>query len=430
MFGTLAGTAGRTGAADGNGREVGFSIPQGLAVDSARNVYVADSLNHAIRKITPSGVVTTVAGIAGQRGSADGAVGVATFNQPASVAVDSANNLYVADQGSSTIRKISPSGIVTTLAGSATQPGAKDGRGEAAQFNQPTGVTVDGAGNVYVADRANCTIRKITADGLVTTLAGQAGVNGSSDGLGNGAQFAQPQSVAVDAAGNIFVADSANHTIRKISPAGEVKTLAGHAGVSGTSDGLGVAALFTSPRGIVADEAGNVYVADTKNNTLRKISASGEVTTIGGTVVSAGSADGAGNHATFNQPTGVAINAWGDLYVADTGNNTIREGYVFYPEPAITGLSSTRQVLAPGQDFTLSVAAAGIGPLSFQWYHNGRPIPGATGTSIKETAANYSANGEYAVAVTDDLGTNQKTFHVGVGSAVTQVDTEQSKSAL
>src|SRR6185369_8851347 len=151
MFDTLAGTAGSLGANDGNGREAGFSVPQGLAVDSARNVYVADSLNHTIRKITPSGVVTTVAGTSGQSGSVDGAGRAALFNHPVSVAVDAANTIYVADQGSSTIRKISSAGVVTTLAGKANQAGSHDGQGEIAQFNNPKGVAVDGAGNVYVA---------------------------------------------------------------------------------------------------------------------------------------------------------------------------------------------------------------------------------------------------------------------------------------
>ena len=430
MFATLAGTAGSSGASDGNGRDAGFSIPQGLAVDGARNVYVADSLNHTIRKITPAGVVSTLAGTAGHRGSMDGTGSAAAFDHPASVAVDTAGNLYVADQGSSTIRKISLAGVVTTLAGNAHQTGSNDGSGVTALFNNPCGVAVDGAGNVYVADSANHTIRKITPDGEVTTLAGLAGRRGSNNGLGHRAQFAHPRSLTVDVAGNVYVADSANHTIRKITSAGEVTTLAGIAGASGASDGLAHAALFTSPSGVAADAAGNVYVADTSNHTIRKISSAGEVTTIAGALINAGSVDGEGRTALFNQPRGVAVNAWGDIYVADSGNHTIREGYVFHPAPVITGLSASKQVLTPGQSFELSVSATGTGPLSYQWYHAGRPIPGATAATISHHAVSFGENGDYSVAVTDDLGTNQKSLAVGVASAVTQVQTEQNQSAL
>ena len=430
MFATLAGIAGSPGANDGNGRDAGFSIPQGLTVDGARNVYVADSRNHTIRKITPAGVVSTLAGTAGQSGSADGIGHSAAFDHPASVAVDAAGNVYVADQGNSTIRKISPAGAVTTLAGSAQHVGSNDGVGGIARFNNPLGVAVDHAGNVYVADSANHTIRKVTPAGEVTTLAGQTGHSGSSDGLGCRAQFAHPRSLSVDAAGNVLVADSANHTIRTITPAGEVTTLAGRAGVSGASDGLARAALFTSPSGVAADAAGNVYVADTNNHTIRKISSTGKVTTIAGAFINAGSADGEGCAALFNQPGAVAVNAWGDIYVADTGNHTIREGYVFHPAPIVTGLSAAKQVLAPGQGFSLSVSATGTGPLSYQWYHTGRPILGATAATISNRVIGFGDNGDYSVAVTDDLGTNQKSFFVGVASAVSQVRTEQNQSAL
>ena len=178
-----------------------------MAVDSAGNVYVADAYNDEIRKITPSGVVTTLAGSAGQAGSSDGTGSAARFIDPCGVAVDSAGNVYVADYGNDEIRKITPSGVVTTLAGSAGQTGSSDGTGSAARFDDPMGVAVDSAGNVYVADYGNDEIRKITPSGVVTTLAGSAGQTGSSDGTGSAARFDYPMGVAVDSAGNVYVAD-------------------------------------------------------------------------------------------------------------------------------------------------------------------------------------------------------------------------------
>ena len=221
----------------------------GVAVDSAGNVYVADTYNDEIRKITPSGVVTTLAGSAGQAGSSDGTGSAARFDWPEGVAVDSAGNVYVADCRNDEIRKITPSGVVTTLAGSAGQYGSSDGTGSAARFDGPMGVAVDSAGNVYVADYGNDEIRKITPSGVVTTLAGSAGQTGSSDGTGSAARFYYPEGVAVDSAGNVYVADAGNDEIRKITPSGVVTTLAGSAGQTGSSNGTGSAASFYFPRG-------------------------------------------------------------------------------------------------------------------------------------------------------------------------------------
>ncbi len=190
-----------------------------MAVDGAGNVFVADTWNHTIRKITPTGVVTTLAGTAGSSGSADGTGATARFNEPFGVAVDGAGNVFVADTWNHTIRKITPTGVVTTLAGTAGfVEGSADGTGAAARFNEPYGVAVDGAGNVFVADTDNNTIRKITPSGVVTTLAGTAGSSGSTDGTGAAARFYWPEGVAVDGAGNVFVADAVNYTIRKITP--------------------------------------------------------------------------------------------------------------------------------------------------------------------------------------------------------------------
>jgi len=322
---TLAGTAGVSGSADGTGSAARFYHPFGVAVDGTGNVYVAEWDNSTIRKITPGGVVTTLAGTAGVTGSADGTGSAARFNGPIGVAVDGTGNVYVGDFFNSTIRKITPDGVVTTLAGTAGVSGSADGTGSAARFYLPTGVAVDGTGNVYVADQANHTIRKITPAGVVTTLVGTAGASGSADGTGSAARFHHPAGMAVDGTGNVYVTDSTNHTIRKITPAGVVTTLAGTAGASGSADGTGSAARFWQPYGVAVDGAGDVYVADDLNHTIRKITPAGVVTTLAGTAGASGSADGTGSAARFYRPNGVAVDGTGGVYGADTFNHTIRK---------------------------------------------------------------------------------------------------------
>ena len=300
-FITLAGLAGSSGSADGTGSAARFWTPSGVAVDSAGNVYVADSNNSTIRKVTPMGDVTTLAGLAYfndngslilASGSADGTGSEARFVDPSGVAVDSTGNVYVADSGNNTIRKVTPVGVVTTLAGLAyfdenrrivsDSTGHVDGTGSAARFNRPSGVTVDNAGNVYVADRGNNTIRKVTPTGDVTTLAGLADTSGSTDGTGSAARFNRPSGVTVDNAGTVYVADMLNNAIRKVTPAGVVTTLAGLADKFGSADGTGSVARFDWPSGVAVDNAGNVYVADNLNNTIRKVTPSGMVKTLAG----------------------------------------------------------------------------------------------------------------------------------------------------
>jgi sugar lactone lactonase YvrE len=325
MVTTLAGLAGMRGSSDGTGSAARFDGPGGLALDGGGNVYVADSNNHTIRKITPAGLVTTLAGSAGLAGSADGAGSAALFHQPNGAATDRDGNLYVADSGNSTIRKITPAGLVTTLAGSAGVVGTEDGAGSAARFFAPWSVATDGAGNIYVADRVCATIRKITPAGVVTTLAGLALVHGSADGIGNAARFYGPSGVATDGGGNIYVTDRGNDTIRRVDATGAVTTLAGSAGHFEAADGIGSAARFSGPGGLATDSGGNVYVADTYNNAIRKISPAAMVTTLAGSASLPGSADGADVAARFDTPNGVATDLAGNVYVADDNNQTIRK---------------------------------------------------------------------------------------------------------
>jgi sugar lactone lactonase YvrE len=308
--------------------EESFYGPEGVAVDGSGNVYVADTNTNKIRKISPTEVVTTLAGGGGSgwnwSGSEDGAGTAASFNRPKGVALDSSGNVYVADSGNHKIRKITSAGVVTTLAGTGTQ-GSTDGTGTVASFSNPTGVAVDSSGNVYVADSGNNKIRKITSAGVVTTLAG-TGTQGSTDGAGTSASFWGPVGVAIDSSGNIYVAEEFNSKIRKITAAGVVTTLAGSGSFSAI-DGAGSAASFCFPTGVAADSSRNVYVADRGSNKIRKITPAGVVTTLaGGSGNWSGSAaDGAITNASFNNPTGVALDSSGNVYVADRGSNRIRK---------------------------------------------------------------------------------------------------------
>ena len=309
----------------GGGVAAVLQYPAGIAMDNSGNLYVADSSNNTIRKITPSGSVSTLAGSSGTAGKADGTGASAQFNQPAAVTVDSAGNVYVADTGNSTIRKITSSGVVSTLAGSSSNRGSVDGVGSAASFNAPAGVAVDGSGNLYIADTFNATIRKITSAGVVSTLAGQAASRGEADGIGGAARFNYPNGITLDATGNLYVADTYNDTIRKVTPDGIVTTIAGSAGISGSSDLTGIYALFNQPTGVAGDSSGNLYVADAANSTVRKISVNGAVTTLAGTAGIAGFVAGAVSNALFNQPRSLAIDGAGNIYLADTGNAVIRK---------------------------------------------------------------------------------------------------------
>ncbi|MEO0056077.1 MAG: hypothetical protein RLZZ50_2024, partial [Verrucomicrobiota bacterium] len=233
--------------------------------------YVADTANHTIRKITSAGVATTLAGGVGLAGSTDATGTSARFNTPTGLAVDSAGNVFVCDTASHTIRKITPAGVVTTVAGSPGLSGTTNANGSGARFNAPQGLTLDSAGNLYVADSGNHAIRKIAANGDVSTFAGLPGTSGTTDATGTSARFNTPKGITIDAAGVIHVADTANHAIRKITSAGAVTTVAGLAGTSGTANGAGTTARFNSPAGIVSTPDGiNVYVADTASHTIRR----------------------------------------------------------------------------------------------------------------------------------------------------------------
>ena len=269
--------------------------------------------------------LSLVAGaVSGPVGSADGTSANAYFSDPMGVAIDATGNILVADTGNNTVRRISPGGIVSTWLGKAGTSGSANGSGTAATFNHPEGLAIDQAGSVYVADTGNQMIRKITADGTVTTLAGTAGTVGSADGTAGAAQFDGPIGLVVDSNGTVYVSDSLNSTIRKITPAGVVTTLAGQAGVRGFADGMTTSAQFNNPQGLAIDQLGNLYVADTNNHAVRMITPAGLVTTLAGSSARQGAQDGPVTTASFDQPVALAVTDMGTVWVVDRASDTLR----------------------------------------------------------------------------------------------------------
>lgn len=275
-----------------------FDSPAGVAMDSAGNLYVADDGNNEIREVTSAGVVSTFAGAGGT-----------TFNGPVGVALDSGGNVYVADENNNEIEKITPAGAVSVFAGS-TAPGNLDGTGTAARFHGPKGVAVDSLGNVWVADANNNEIRKITPSGVVTTWAG-TGSAGSANGSGTSASFNNPIGIAVDSSGNLYVADYGNNEIREINSSDVVSSF------------VPASAGLVGPYGVAIDSGGNAYVTDSGNQEIRMVTPNGVVTTLAGG--SLGHVNGTGSAAQFNFPVGIVVDASGNLYVGDFGNNEIRK---------------------------------------------------------------------------------------------------------
>lgn len=303
---------------------VSFTSPVGIVVDTAGTAYVSDSDDQTIWKVSPTNLKTLLAGSPGLKGSSDGQGSLARFNTPGSLALDASGNLLVADTGNHTIRRIVlADGTVSTLAGTAGQPGTADGVGALARFNAPNGLAVTGTGAIYVADSQNHTIRLLATDGTVTTFAGTAGHPGQLDGDKAAALFNQPNGLALAPNGTLYVADYGNSCIRAIASSGAVSLLAGQYATHGFTNGTGSGATFYLPVGLTLDTAGNLYVAEAGNHAIRQVTAAGVVTSPAGSG-SAGNADSSGSSALFFRPCGVAIMPSGSLLVADTDNQILR----------------------------------------------------------------------------------------------------------
>jgi len=339
VISTLAGKTGTLGTANGTGTNATFAYPWGMACDPAGNLYVVEYYDGTIRKITPTGIVTNF-------------VPAFSFSGPKGLAIDAATNFYICDSGNNQIKRISPNGGTITLLAGSGAAGWADGTYTNALFYAPWGIAVDSLTNVFVSDNNSNVIRKVsrigtTTNWAVTTIAGLPGHVGSSDGTNSVARFNQPAGLACDLAGNVYVADSGNFTVRKLAKDSTgtnwiVTTIAGQAGIYGRNDGQGTNAIFSQPYALASDSAGNIYVTDGGNGLIRIISTNGAVTTLAG---SNGSADGFYTAAGFSSPYGIALDAFGNIYISDTFNYTIRVGHiaqVTIPSLTITSAGQNR----------------------------------------------------------------------------------------
>lgn len=311
--------SGILGKEDGQGTDASFNRPVGIATNGD-DIFVADTFNHLIRKITPGGMVTTLAG-SGIAGSDDGIGGEASFYRPSGIAVDGEGNLFIAEVDNHLIRKVSRDGEVSTFAGNG-EAGDTDGRGKAARFNHPYKLAFGPSGNLFVTEFGNRKVRRITPGGIVSTYAG-SGKRGRRDRVRLRASFEKPSGIAVDRDGTVYVADRNSHMIRKIAPDGQVSTVAG-SGQSGSRDGKGAAAAFSQPNGLAIGPDGNLYVADTGNNKIRVITPQGVVKSVAGSGES-GSRDGYGETARFYGPRDLVFDGSGTLYVTGFHSHTIRK---------------------------------------------------------------------------------------------------------
>jgi gliding motility-associated-like protein len=392
---------------DGTGTNAGFNLPSGIAVDAAGTVYVSDFGSGAIRKITPAAVVTTINNV----------------SSPAGLTLDMQNNLFITDFQGNYVYKISAGGTNSIYAGDGTS-GAVNGSAAASSFNNPGGIIVDVSGNVFVADQQNNMIRQITPAGIVRTYAG-SGSAGVNNGVGTGASFNNPDGLALDGQGNLYVADTKNNLIRIIGPGEVVTTLAG-SGVPGQADGTGASASFNYPTSLAFDALANLYVADYKNNLIRKLTLSGVVTTLAGDGT-AGQTNAVGKLASFNGPIGLATDANGYLYVTDEINYMVRKialtgysidktlppGLIF--DPTTGTISGTPTALSPPTDYiitaynvagssstTVSIAVTGITPVITTSTITGNIIgcvgsPGESPNVGKFTVAGTSLSGDITV---------------------------------
>ena len=388
-----------TGYSDGIGSYAIFSQPVGIVLDSFGNLYVADSTNYVVRKIDTKGITTTIAGQPGISGNKDGTANSALFGVVSGITIDSLGNLFVTDISNNTIRKISPSGsswVTSTIV--PTTSGLK----------APSFIAIDNQNNLYVSDTKNYVIRKIAPSGSMITLAGAIGTSGGSDGLGVSAKFGSPEGLAVDSTGNIYVADSSNCTIRKITVNGSVTTIGGYWGAPGYGDGnlTTASAQFSHPYALTLDKNGNIFISDQSNQSvIREISTNGIVSTVVGIPNTTGSRDGLASVATLDTVQGLAIDSAGNIFISASGSSTIREAKqtsltINAPIISIQPLNQNANI---GSSATFTVSADG-NSLSYQWYFNNTIILTATSNTYTLSNISYASAGTYSVNISNSAG--------------------------
>ncbi|MCX6956672.1 MAG: hypothetical protein NTV51_31475, partial [Verrucomicrobia bacterium] len=361
------------------------------------NVYVADLNNDVVWKITPAGIITAFAGAALQNGSVDGAGAAARFFHPKSLAIDAAGALYVVETYNATVRKITPGGVVTTLAGKALATGRTDGPAADARFGDLRAVAVSPTGDVYVIDGTS--LRKIATNGTVSTVLPPSPADPAQ-------RLSNPNGLAVDRAGNVYIADTGNYVVRRLTPAGVLSVVAGQIGASGTTDGAVATARLSGPRALAVDDAGNLFIGD--GRVLRRLGTDGMVITLAGG--SSGWANGTGTGARFSSIYAIAVDPAGRLYHMDGANDAVRVAtpptYALFLPTMITKQPATASPTAGGTA-SLSVTADGTGPFTYQWLRDGTVVPGATAATLTLASAQSGDSGTYTVVVT------------GAGGAVT-----------
>lgn len=392
---------GKVGSSDGIGMAAAFNSPNGLAIDAQGNLYVADTGNFTIRKVSASGVVTTIAGTAGMKGTSNGKGAAALFSSPTGIAVDGSGNLYVTDTGNDTIRKIDAAGQSSTIAGTPGMAGSNDSTGSAASFNGPTGIAVDPSGNLYVADSGNDTIRKISSAAAVTTLAGLPGQSGNVDAFGIGARFNGPTGLTLDSAGNLYVNDTGNYSGRMISPTGSVTTVIFPHPQSGP-----IGSYYPSPptfEGISIDSAGDIYADQGPVVSFEGLEVDATLSNLfevssSGTTSFLQQWTGGGNlvgGVPAPPVAGLVRDNAGNIFILVNG---ILEESSPASGPVISGQPSSQSVGA-GQTVTFSVTASGNPLPSYQWFFNGLTISGATFSTLTLPNVSAAQAGSYSVSV-------------------------------
>ncbi len=425
--------------------------PQGVAPDNSGNFYVSDTGNNVVRKVAKNGVIATIAGNGTPGSNGDGGAGTsAQLNAPMAVVADSSGNVYVSDSLNAKVRKISSGGVISTVAGSGTPGFGGDGASATgAQLNTPLGLALDGAGDLYIADFSNNRIRMVSPSGTITTVAGTGNGGYSGDGgQAINAQLNNPSGVALDGAGNLYIADGGNNVIRKVSPAGQISTIAGNgtAGYSGDG-GPALQAQLISPRAIAVDAVGNILIADGSTVIRQIVYPSGNIVTIGGNGTRGYSGDGGlARSAQISGPAAVALDSKGNLYIADTNNNAVRllqfAGTGITAGAVVNGASNLAGAISPGE--LVVIYGSGMGPASLTQFQlvngvvptslagtsvviNGSPAP-ILYTSATQVAAivPFEVTGSSAQVIVVNQGEAAAALSVGVAAASPGIFTANS----